>query len=70
MNRPYFLCFSVSQCTHGENWHLGEICVFFMECDGGWYARGLGGTTILFFCEKKAEAHFRESLKASVFSTW
>ena len=51
MTRPY-LCFSVSQCTHGENWHLGEICVFFMECDGGWYARGLGGTTILFFAKK------------------
>ena len=57
MNISY-MCFSVSQCTHGENWHLGEICVFFMECDGGWYARGLGGTTILFFCEKKRRSPF------------
>ena len=48
-----------SQCTHGEeNWHLGEICVFFMECDGGGYAGGLGGTTILFFCEKKRRSPF------------
>ena len=37
---------------------MGEICVFFMEFDGGWYAGGLGGTTILFFCEKKRRSPF------------